>query len=148
MKYSARQLAAILKVQPSTITRDINKGRVSAAKNNRNEWEIEAAEIVRVYHDRVVIDEAGNVAAKTGMHDGAKAGTPDASAILRERLDAAERLLNERERTIDDLRRRLDASDQERRQMMALLTDQRAKSPEKGKEQRGWLARLFRPVPA
>jgi hypothetical protein len=46
---------------------------------------------------------------------------------LEARLTAAERLLAEREGTIDDLRRRLDDEAQERRRLTALLTDQTPK---------------------
>lgn len=150
MKHSARQLAIVLGVQPSTITRDIKKGRLAANKNEKGEYEIDASEIVRAYPDRVKVDDAGNIAAKAEMHDEATPKATEATeetAVLRVRLDAAERLLDERERTIEDLRRRLDAEAEERRKLTALLTDQRQQqqpepmpSPRKGL--RGFLHRL------
>lgn len=131
MKHSARQLAIVLGVQPSTITRDIKKGRLAANKNEKGEYEIDASEIVRVYPDRVKVDGAGNIAAKGEMHDEATQKATDATeatAVFQARLEAAERLLDDRERTIDDLRRRLDSEAEERRKLTAMLTDQTRKS--------------------
>jgi AraC-like DNA-binding protein len=127
MKHSARQLAIVLGVQPSTITRDIKKGRLAANKNEKGEYEIDASEIVRAYPDRVKVDDAGNIAAKAVMHDDATPDATEAKAVLQARLDAAERLLHDREQTIDDLRHRLDAEAEERRKLTALLTDQSRK---------------------
>jgi hypothetical protein len=145
MKYSARQLAIVLEVQPSTITRDIKKGRLAAAKNEKGEYEIDASEIVRAYPDRVTVDDAGNIAAKPEMHDEATAKATDATeatAVFQARLEAAERLLGDRERTIDDLRRRLDSEADERRKLTALLTDQSQKPAPAAKGIRGFLHRL------
>ena len=127
MQYSARKLADILAVQPSTITRDIKKGRLSAAKDEKGGYLIDASEIVRVYSDRVTVDEAGNIAAKGQKQHEATHAATDATPLLQAKLEAAERLLAERESTIDDLRRRLDAEAEERRKLTALLTDQSAK---------------------
>ena len=152
MKHSARQLAIVLGVQPSTITRDIKKGRISANKNEKGEYEIDVSEIVRAYPDRVKFDDAGNIAAKAGMHDEATPKATEATeakaakAVLQARLDAAERLLDDRERTIDDLRHRLDTEGEERRKLTALLTDQREKPTAEPKHARkglrGFLHRL------
>lgn len=152
MKHSARQLAIVLGVQPSTITRDIKKGRLAANKNEKGEYEIDASEIVRVYPDRVKVDDAGNIAAKAKMHDEATPDATDATdatvakAVIQARLDAAERLLHDREQTIGDLRQRLDAEAEERRKLTALLTDKREKpapEPEQARKGlRGFLHRL------
>jgi hypothetical protein len=144
MQYSARQLAAILNVQPSTITRDIKKGRVSSAKDEKGGYLIDASEIVRAYPDRVTVDDAGNIAAKGQKQQEATPPATDATAVLEVRLAAAERLLAEREGTVDDLRQRLDAEAEERRKLTALLTDQSAKTeplPPTPTVQ-GWGARL------
>jgi hypothetical protein len=115
-------------VQPSTITRDIKKGRVSASKNERGEYEIDASEIVRAYPDRIAVDHDGNIAAKGEMQSDATLDDADATPVLQAKLEAAERLLSEREQTIEDLRRRLDVEGEERRRLTALLTDQREKA--------------------
>jgi hypothetical protein len=132
MKYTATQLATALGVQTSTVTRHIKKGKLSAAKNDNGEYEIDAAEIVRAYPDRATVDDAGNIARQVSMQDKATGEEADAIALWRTKLEAAERLLVERERAIDDLRQRLDAEaearrieGEERRKLTALLTDQR-----------------------
>src|SRR5512134_500188 len=99
MRYSARQLAMILGVQPSTIARDIKKGRLSASRDEKGGYLIEASEIVRAYPDRVSVDVAGNVAATGRTQRDATADATDATppatdttAVLAARLEAAERL--------------------------------------------------------
>jgi hypothetical protein len=133
VRYSARQLATILGVQPSTITRDIKKGRLSAARDDKGGYLIDASEIARAYPDRVTVDVAGNVCATgrtqrdaTGEATHATAPATDATAVLAARLEAAERLLAEREQTIEDLRRRLDSEADERRKLTARLVDHSA----------------------
>jgi hypothetical protein len=83
------------------------------------------------------------------MQDEATVEQADATALWRTKLDAAERLLVERERTIDDLRQRLDTEaearrieGEERRKLTALLTDQRAKEKEP-QRRLGVFERLF-----
>ena len=55
--------------------------------------------------------------------------------MLQAELDAARQLAAERQKTIDDLRTRLDQESEERRQLTAMLTDQRTK-------RKGFWARL------
>lgn len=82
------------------------------------------------YSDRVTMDVAGNVAATGRMQSDATAQATDATAVLAARLEAAERLLAEREQTIEDLRRRLDSEAEERRKLTARLVDH-TESPER-----------------
>ena len=77
------------------------------------------------YGDRVTVDVAGNVAATGRTQRDATPLATDATAVLEARLEAAERLLAEREQTIEDLRRRLDSEAEERRKLTARVTDQR-----------------------
>ena len=150
MKYTATQLATTLGIQTSTVTRHIKKGKLTAAKNDNGEYEIDAAEIVRAYPDRATVGDAGNIARQGAMQDEATGEQADATALWRMKLDAAERLLEERERTIDDLRHRLDAEaearrieGEERRKLTAILTDQSRKpeaepEPELEPARKGW----------
>jgi hypothetical protein len=144
MRYSARQLAIILGVQPSTITRDIRKGRLSASRNDKGGYLIDASEIVRAYPDRITVDVAGNVAATGRTQSDATGSATDATAVLAARLEAAERLLAEREQTIEDLRRRLDGEAEERRKLTARLTDQRETAGAAAPVARPFWRRLFR----
>jgi hypothetical protein len=152
MKYTATQLATTLGIQPSTVTRHIKKGKLSAAKNDNGDYEIEASEVIRAYPDRATVDDAGNVARKVAMQDDATGEETDATALWRTKLEAAERLLVEREQTIDDLRHRLDAEaearrieGEERRKLTALLTDQSRKpAAEPEQPRKGWRGFLHR----
>jgi hypothetical protein len=133
MPYSLKQAAEATGKSKPTILRAIQTGKISAGKSEVGEWEIEPAELHRVYPP---------VAAGATRTD-----TPDAEVtvelpLLRQELAAqAERLTamqeeRERERRqlterITELRDQLAKSEEERRekdrQLTALLTDQSAK---------------------
>ena len=49
MKYSAGQAAKAVGVAKSTITKAISSGKISAAKDAHGAWEIDPAELHRVY---------------------------------------------------------------------------------------------------
>lgn len=140
MQYSARSLATILGVQPSTITRDIKKGRLTANRNEKGAHVIDASEVVRAYPDLVTVDDAGNICAKGKTQSETTPLANDATPVLQAKLEAAERLLSEREQTISDLRHRLDTEAEERRRLTALLTDQT--KPEPSNRKAGLLTRL------
>ena len=133
MAYSLKQAAdATGRTKPS-ILRAIQTGKISAKKNEMGEWEIDPAELHRVYPP-VALSVTRTV-------------TPDAEEtvellLLRQELTAqAERLMalqeeRERERRqlterITELRDQLAKSEEERRekdrQLTALLTDQSAR---------------------
>jgi hypothetical protein len=137
MAYSLKQAADAIGRTMPTILRAIQSGKISAGKNEVGEWEIEPAELHRVYPP-----VAQGVTPTV---------TPDAEEtvellLLRQELAAqAERLTavqeeRERERRqlterITELRDQLARSEEERRekdrQLTALLTDQ-SKRGEKG----------------
>ena len=116
MYYSVKQAAEATGKTKPTILRAIQKGKISAKKDEHGEWEIDPAELHRVYEP---------VPAGTDTHTDAN-GTADSREIelLRE-------MLADKDRQIEGLNRRLEAVDEERRttlrQLTALLTDQRAK---------------------
>lgn len=126
MKHTARQLAKLLDVQPSTITRQIKNGRLSAIKNESGEWEIDASEIARVYADRVEADLQGNVALKISKQSTATSSATE-DLVHRAIIDGLEKQLVQVTSERDDLRRRLDEEAEERRRLTLLLTDQRQK---------------------
>jgi hypothetical protein len=130
MPYSLKQAADATGRTKPAILRAIQTGKISAKKNELGEWEIEPAELHRVYPP-----VAGGVALT---------GKPDEVAVadvllLRQELTAKEERLTalqeerERERRqlterITELRDQLARSEEERRekdrQLTALLTDQ------------------------
>jgi hypothetical protein len=138
MPYSLKHAATATGKSKPTILRAIQSGKISAEKDVQGEWQIEPAELHRVYppvSERTVPDE-------TAWNDTQQGDSPFETALLRaeveqmrERFSCLE-IDRERERreasdTITDLRNRLDQSEQERRdvnrQLTALLTDQRQK---------------------
>jgi excisionase family DNA binding protein len=116
MYYSVKQAAEATGKTKPTILRAIQKGKISAQKDDHGEWQIDPAELHRVYEP---------VPAGTDTHTDAN-GTADSREIelLRE-------MLADKDRQIESLSRRLEAVDEERRttlrQLTALLTDQRVK---------------------
>jgi len=127
----------------STILRAIKNGVISATKGPQGDYQIDPAELHRVYPP-----VASNGLEQSATHtDAPKVETQDATLLLAEirelraKLEAAEERLNDRAEVINDLRRRLDTEGEERRRLTALLTDQRAKPPEPPKA--GFWRRLF-----
>jgi predicted site-specific integrase-resolvase len=98
-------------VSKSTLRRAIEKGRLSATRREDGSYEIDPAELARVF-PRPSADTAEMARPDTTGDTG---GLQREVALLRE--------------VVEDLRRRLDASEAERRQaqerLTALLTDQR-----------------------
>ena len=136
MSYSLKQAASATGKSKPTILRAIQSGKLSAEKDEQGEWQIEPAELHRVYEPVPVRNDTS----KGEWNDTHQAESVVEPALLRAEVEQMrERLAsleNDRERerreasdTIADLRRRLDQSEQERRdkdrQLTALLTDQR-----------------------
>jgi hypothetical protein len=134
MAYSLKQAAEATGKTKPTILRAIQTGKISGKKNELGEWEIEPAELHRVYPP---ITE-GDTRTDTPDEDDAAVEL----LLLRQELAAKEAWLaslhqeRERERSqlterLSELRERLAQSEEERRekdrQLTALLTDQRPK---------------------
>lgn len=158
MPYSLKDAATATGTSKPTILRAIQKGKISAEKDANGEWQIDPAELHRVYPavtERTVPDDVDwndTQQANSAYETGALRGEVEQ---LRERLASLD-LDRDRERReatdqIADLRRRLDQAEQERRdkdrQLTALLTDQRTPPPEppavpqQGRGLLGWLRR-------
>src|SRR5216110_548514 len=114
-----------------TILKAIKRGRLSAAKDEAGQWQLDPAELFRVYPP---VNDLGSRE---------ETRFPRAGAI---ELDAVKRERDLLHAQVDDLRRRLDQSEQERRekdrQLTALLTDQSQKPAPTAKGIRGFLHRL------
>ena len=156
MPYTLKQAAIATGKSKPTILRAIQTGKVSAEKDAQGEWQIEPAELHRVYEPVMECNGSDETPRNDTQHPDSVIETVLLRAEVekwRERFATVE-IDRERERgeasaTIEDLRRRLDQADQERRdkdrQLTAVLTDQRPKdeapSPNAG---RGFWARLRR----
>jgi hypothetical protein len=152
MSYTLGQAAQATGKSKMTIQRVIKKGVISATKAESGEWEIDPAELHRVFP---IVTESDTQERIMLRND-----TPSDTSLLQREIEIREekiRLIeqqNDRERlqlqdTIDDLRRRLDQSEEERRrtqtQLTALLADQRPKEtppPPRGFWHRLWHAKI------
>jgi excisionase family DNA binding protein len=117
MTYSVKQAAEATGKTKPTILRAIQKGKISAQKDEHGEWEIDPAELHRVYDP---------VPERTDSRTDA-----NGAAASRE-IELLREMLADKDRQIESLTRRLENVDDERRttlrQLTALLTDQRAKT--------------------
>lgn len=117
MPYSIKQAAEATGKTKPTILRAIQKNKISAKKDAHGEWEIDPAELHRVYPP---------VSENTSAHTDA-----DGINVSRE-IELLREMLADKDKQIDSLSRRLESMDEERRttlrQLTALLTDQRAQS--------------------
>jgi hypothetical protein len=114
MAYSIKQAAEATGKTKPTILRAIQKNKISAKKNEHGEWEIDPAELHRVY---------AAVSEDTSTH------TDTNGITVSREIELLREMLADKDKQIDSLSRRLENVDEERRttlrQLTALLTDQR-----------------------
>ena len=127
MVYTLGQAAKATGKSKSTILKALKSGRISGRKNDIGDWEIDPAELHRVYE---LVPENG-----LPEHQSMRQETGENTRELielRVKLEASEQRLRDVNEQVSDLRRRLDQSEEERRrtqaQLTALLTDQRQKA--------------------
>ena len=143
MAYTLGQAAKAAGISKTSLHRAIQKGRVSAAKNDNGSYEIEPSELHRVYPPVSEDNRSANL-------DLGQDGTPETAietAVLRREVQLLHERLADKEAVIADLKERLDQSEQERRekdrQLTALLTDQ-SRKPEPAPEPEQVARRGFR----
>ena len=131
MSYSLKQAAEATGKTKPTILRAIQSGKISAKKDDHGEWEIDPAELHRVYQPATDDDTPTDThtVARNGKNSSESDTLHQELALLREMLAERDRRVADKDGVIDDLRARLDAEAEERRrtqaQLTALLTDQR-----------------------
>jgi hypothetical protein len=136
MAYSLKQAADATGRTKPTLLRAIQAGKISAKKNEMREWEIDPAELHRVYlpvaqsiTSTVTSDEEVTVELMLLRQE--LAAKEERVTALQEERERERRQLTER---ITELREQLAQSETERRekdrQLTALLTDQRVKGEE------------------
>jgi hypothetical protein len=119
-KLSLRQAAAAFAVSRTTLTKDLERGKVSGAKDKTGQWRIDHSELLRVYHPRPAgkdtrPDHTGPVDHSGHRGEPPRPHAPDDAAIRLARVEAE--LAAEREKTallerhLDDLRRMLPPPD-------------------------------------
>lgn len=139
MVYTLGQAAKATGKGKSTILKAIKSGRISAKKSDIGDWEIDPAELHRVY---LLASENGSPEEQSARQE-TLVNTIEIIE-LRVKLEASEQRLKDTQGQVLDLRQRLDQSEEERRktqtQLTALLTDQRQKEEP---PPRGFWHRLF-----
>ena len=127
MKLSLSDAVKEAKVAKATLWRAIKNGKVSASRNDKGEYEIDAAELFRVFSPRS--SETYQPVSK--KQDETHNETLEGSEIqgLRKVIETQETLIASQSETLTDLRgrlndteRRLDESERERREAMKTLT--------------------------
>lgn len=145
--YTLGQAAKATGKSKTTIRRAIASGKISASKDSNEHYTIDPAELHRVYPPSQERHSDNGAMRHPESHRG---GT----AVLEAKLEAAERLLSDRQKTIDDLRERLDHAEEQRAKTFVLLTDQRTQTEELARQKaeleahqsepkRGFWGRLF-----
>jgi excisionase family DNA binding protein len=135
MPYTLKQAAEATGKSKPTILRAIQKGTISASRDAHNEWQIEPAELHRVYPPVSVRTDTNETQLNDTHHPNSAFEIGMLSGELeqlRERLMALQMDRDQERRThadmVADLRKRLDMADQERREaqtrVAALLTQQ------------------------
>lgn len=139
MEYSAAQAAKLVGVATATITRAIDKHKLSAVKDESGAWRIDASELQRVFpckphESRKPLE---NIFTQSNEKPRNPKGTNAEIELLTEKLRLLE-AERERERRqfedqmidlrarLDDAAAKADRDAEERRKLTAILIDQRA----------------------
>jgi hypothetical protein len=111
----------------STVLEAIRTGRLSASRNEKNEWQIDPAELFRVYPYTIQNEQSNS---KKVERENRNRTDENLKEILENERKEREREREQMQTTIDDLRKRLDEEAQERRNLTKLLTHQTEKKKE------------------
>jgi hypothetical protein len=131
----------------ATIHRAIKSGKLTASKDDNSHYQIDPAELARVYPNKFKTleqrddetahepsQDSSHTVSKTSKRDGKKtAEQAHEIELLKIKLEAAEAMASERGQQVDDLKDRLNEAEKERKtaqaQVTALLTDERPNKP-------------------
>ena len=114
MSYTLGAAAKATGKSKATIQRAIKSGRISAKKTDSGAYEIDPAELYRVFQPT----SNDNPQMKQNA-------TPDETGVLRAENELLRQQIAQMQGTVDDLRKRLDTESEERRKLTLMLTDQR-----------------------
>jgi len=116
MLLTLSQASEVAGISRSGLLKAIKRGTVSAVRDDvSGQWRIDSAELSRAYPPASAPEP--------------EASPGESAAVLAERVQALERLVDELKDERRDLRRRLDDESEERRRLTALLTHQPEASP-------------------
>jgi septal ring factor EnvC (AmiA/AmiB activator) len=137
MKYSLSEAAKATGKNKTTIQRAIKSGKISATKGDSGSYEIDPAELHRVFPPAAAQHPQSNdtqqaISASNHSNLERVVELEKALAVAHEKASGLEAQKDQMTDTINDLRKRLDSSEG---RIMALLSDNRP--------QRSFLARFF-----
>jgi hypothetical protein len=148
MHLSLGQAAKETGMDKSTISRAIKSGKLSATRKENGGYEIDPAELFRVFAPASKKTEPSALAPGTAM-DGSSENQALRlqweAAALRMQLEAATLRIQDKDEEIRDLRHRLDIEGEERRKLtLMLLASHHAEQPKEYEPQQGEAAPLQR----
>lgn len=129
---SPKEAGEAVGLSKQSILRALRSGKLSGTRNTNGEWEIDAAELFRVYQPvatSATLDEELSTTV-----------APDQTATLSAKVELLERLLRDRDETIDDLRSRLDQSQAQVAQLTAIVANL---APSPVQRRANWWQRLL-----
>lgn len=112
-KLSLREAVKRFDVSRPTLLKALNEGKVSGGKDGKGQWEIDPAELIRVYSprgsepDKIEKPLAGNFPTVSSPLPGDVSKLRERLAEAEKRAEIAEALAQERAKHIEDLRRML-----------------------------------------
>lgn len=122
--YSLKKAAETVGMGKPALLKAIQKGRISAKKDDKGQWQIDPAELHRVYPPVPgTVSENGS-----GERQETLENSSGNSVLLRE-IELLRERVEDKEAVIEDLRRRLDKEGEERRNLTAMLTSPRERRP-------------------
>lgn len=111
MSWTISRAARETGLSKSTISRAIKSGKLSAARREDNSYQIDPAELFRVYPKRVAQPPGDARHGATRNPPEQPSATPSNEVeILKAKLEMTREMLSRERETVDDLRKRLDAA--------------------------------------
>lgn len=129
---SAKEAAAAVGMTKAGIIRAIHTGKLSATKNENGQFEIDPAELFRVYDPVSTTDNS-----TPEIDDKASVEVVE---TFRQQVAMLERMLRDRDETIVDLRQRLDQSQEQVTQLTAIVANL---TPSPVQKRGNWWQRLL-----
>ena len=141
MKLTLGQAAKEVGISKPSLSAAIKKGRVSAVKNEQGAYEIDPAELFRVYPPKSKANESDNTSKLTSSNTGKANASGVSEEVLALLLAEKDKLIEEKERAIDrlekekaDIRDDLESTRKQSERLTLLLTDQSGGEKEEKKD--------------
>lgn len=135
--------AELAGVSKGTVSKAIKSGKLSYAEKTANGYLIDTSELFRVFPPKTVSETKETGAGSRLETPSGNTGNAANTIALEREIELLREQLEDRDRTVQDLRQRLDKSDEERRaaqeRVMGLLS-----GPTETEAPRGFLSRIFR----